>query len=345
MESMSALVFHEPGRISLEERPIPAVGIDDVLVQVGAASVCASDIRVYKGEKYAKPGVIPGHEMTGEVVKVGEHVDEVQAGDRVVVCPIIACGECYFCLLGRRNRCLKRITLGYEEDGGFAQYLRAPGELVHLGHMIKIDPSLDYELAVMTEPIACVLNSLETCRLRPGDVVFVIGAGPMGLAHLLLAKALGASKVIMSDPMPERRAAAEAMGATLCIDPTSHSVRQEVLAATGGMGADVGILSVGAGDAIEEGIQAMRKQGFFNLFGGFPPGTQTALDPNKIHYEELFVTGTQNATTDQYVRTAKLLTVMPEARQLITHRFGQEDAPKAYAARLDLSALKTVVLY
>ena len=133
MESMSALVFHEPGRISLEERPIPEVGIDDVLVQVGAASVCASDIRVYKGEKYAKPGVIPGHEMTGEVVKVGEHVDEVQTGDRVVVCPIIACGECYFCLLGRRNRCLKRITLGYEEDGGFAQYLRAPGELVHLG--------------------------------------------------------------------------------------------------------------------------------------------------------------------------------------------------------------------
>ena len=113
MESMSALVFHEPGRISLEERPIPEVGIDDVLVQVGAASVCASDIRVYKGEKYAKPGVIPGHEMTGEVVKVGEHVDEVQTGDRVVVCPIIACGECYFCLLGRRNRCLKRITLGY----------------------------------------------------------------------------------------------------------------------------------------------------------------------------------------------------------------------------------------
>ena len=137
--------------------------------------------------------------------------------------------------------------------------------------MIKIEPSLDYELAVMTEPIACVLNSLETCRLRPGDVVFVIGAGPMGLAHLLLAKALGASKVIMSDPMPERRAAAEAMGATLCIDPTRHSVRQEVLAATGGMGADVGILSVGAGDAIEEGIQAMRKQGFFNLFGGVPP--------------------------------------------------------------------------
>lgn len=345
METMSALVFHEAGRISLEERPVPKIGPDDVLVRVGAASVCASDIRVYKGEKYAKPGVIPGHEIAGEVVQVGSQVREVQLGDRVVVCPIIACGECYFCLLGRRNRCLRRTTLGYEEDGGFAPYLRAPGELVRLGHMIKIAPGLDYEVAVMTEPFACVLNSLETCRLRAGDTVFIIGAGPMGLTHLLLARALGASKVLISDPLKERLKAAEALGATVCVDPTRQSLRQEVLAATGGLGADVGILSVGVGDAIAEGLQSVRKQGFFNLFGGFPPGTQMVLDPNKVHYDELFLTGTQNATTDQYVRVAQLLAALPEARKLISHRFGPEEAPQAYAVRLDQSGLKTVVLY
>lgn len=345
MDTMEALIFHEPGKISVETRPIPKIAAGEVLVKVGATSVCASDIRVYKGEKKANPGVIPGHEISGQVVQVGAGVEEVSSGDRVVVCPIIACGECYYCLMGKRNRCLHRLTLGYEEDGGFANYLRVPQALVKLGHIIKVPGSMDYEMACMTEPFACALNSLESCRVLPGSTLMIIGAGPMGLIHLLLARAIGAAKVIVSDPVVARLEQAEAFGAAVCVNPERQSLVGEVMAATGGLGADAGILSVGALGPLEEGLSAIRKQGYFNLFAGFPPGSQFVMDANRIHYDEIFLTGTQNATTDQYIRVSRMLSVMPDARKLITHRFGPAEAHKAYESRLGLEGLKSVVLY
>ncbi|MBI2888185.1 MAG: alcohol dehydrogenase catalytic domain-containing protein [Chloroflexi bacterium] len=345
MSTMQALIFHEPGKISVEERPIPRISQGEVLIQVGATSVCASDIRVYKGEKKARAGVIPGHEIAGQVAALGDGVDEVALGDRVVVCPIIACGECYFCLVGKRNRCLRRLTLGYDEDGGFAHYLRVPQGIVKLGHIIKIPQNMDYEIACMTEPFACVLNSLESCRVQPGNSLLIIGAGPMGLIHLVLARAMGAAKVIISDPVEERRRTAEELGAAVCVNPQKQSLLKEVLSATGGMGADAGILSVGAVAPVEEGLSAVRKQGYFNLFAGFPPGSQLTMDANRIHYDELFLTGTQNATTDQYARVSQMLSVLPVARKLITHRLGPAEANKAYEARLGLEGLKSVVLY
>ena len=342
---MKALIFHAPGQISVEERPVPEVGPGEVLIKVGATSVCASDIRVYKGEKYAKAGVVPGHEIAGEVARVGAGVEGVAVGDHVVVCPIIACSRCYFCLLGRRNRCLNRVTLGYDEDGGFSNYVRVPESLVNIGHVIKIDPQMPYELAAMTEPFACALNSVETCKVQPGSSILIIGSGPMGLMHLLLARHMGAAKIIVSDPVDERLKKAQELGASICINPTRQTLHQEVMAATGGLGADVGILSVGAVAPVEEGLMSIRKQGYFNLFAGFPPGSRFDMDANRIHYDELFLTGTQNATTDQYVRASRMLAVMPDAKKLITNRYGPEDANKAYEARLGLEGLKAVVMY
>ena len=160
MDSMRALIFHGPGNIKVEERPIPEIGPDEVLLKVGATSVCASDIRVYRGEKKAVQGVITGHEFAGRVAKVGEDVAGIAVGDRTIVCPIIACGACYYCQIGRRNRCLKRVTLGYDVDGGFADYVRVPSSIVRLGHMIPLDSELPYDLASITEPMACALNSV-----------------------------------------------------------------------------------------------------------------------------------------------------------------------------------------
>lgn len=345
METMQALIFHAPGRIQVEERPVPVIRPGEALLRVGVASVCASDLRVFRGEKKAKAGVIPGHEMAGVIERVGEGVAGVHPGERVVVCPIIACGECYFCLIGRRNRCLKRVTLGYDEDGGFATYVRVPAALVSMGHVIKIDSEIDDEVAAMTEPFACVLNSLESCRVQPGSTMVIIGAGPMGLMHLVLGRALGAARIIISDPVEARLKAAAELGATVCINPERHDLIRETLAMTGGLGADAGFLSVGNVQPVEAGLGAVRKQGYFNFFAGFPPGSRLDIDANRIHYDELFLTGTQNANTDQYVRAARLLSVIPDARKLITHRYGPADAAQAYASRLGMDGLKAVVRY
>ncbi|MBI4497538.1 MAG: alcohol dehydrogenase catalytic domain-containing protein [Chloroflexi bacterium] len=343
--TMQALIFHAPGRISVEERPVPRIEPGEVLLRVRATSICASDIRVYKGEKKAAPGVVPGHEIAGEIAEVGEAVQGYRPGQRVVVCPIVACGACFFCLRGKRNRCARRVTLGYDLDGGLAQYVRVPAPIVQSGHLIPIADDLPLEIAAMTEPFACTLNSLETCQVQPGSSVVVIGAGPMGLTHLLLARAIGAVTVIVSDIVPDRLKMAEELGATACVHPQQQSLREVVLDLTGGLGADAVILSVGNVQGAIEGMGLVRKQGFFNLFAGFPPGAEFSLDANHIHYDELFLTGTQNATPDHYVRTAHLLRVVPQAERLLTHRFGPTDATKAYESRLGLDGLKSIVLY
>lgn len=345
MDTMSALVFHKPGEISVEEVEVPKVGPGDILMKVHATSICYSDIRVFKGEKKAKSGVIPGHETAGEIVGLGPEVEGFTKGERITICPILACGECYFCLVGKRNRCVNRTTLGYEENGGLASYLLIPERLVKLGHVIRLPESLSYEVAALTEPFACALNSVETCRLVPGSSVLIIGGGPMGLIHVLLAKAIGCPQIIVSDIMDSRLEAAKELGATLCVNPKRDDIKNKVLQATDGLGADAVILSVGSVEPVAEGLEVVRKQGYFNMFGGFPPGSVVQLDPNRIHYDEIFLTGTQNATPEQYVRACRLLRVIPDAAKLLTHKFGPKEADEAYSVRLRMEGLKSAVLY
>lgn len=345
MATMQALVYHAPGKISVEEKPVPQIAAGEILLRVRATSICASDIRVYKGEKKAVPGVTPGHEIAGEIFEMGSGVQGLQPGQRVIVCPIVACGACFYCLRGKRNRCARRVTMGYDLDGGLANYVRVPAQVVQSGQVIPIADDLPFEKAAMTEPFACTLNSLETCQLQPGGSIVIIGSGPMGLTHLLLARAMGAATVIMSDVVPDRLRVAAELGATACVNPRQQSLREVVMDLTGGLGADVGILSVGSTEGASEGIELVRKQGFFNLFAGFPPGAEFPLDANRIHYDELFLTGTQNATPDHYVRMSQLMRIIPQAERLLTHRFGPADATKAYESRLGLDGLKSVVLY
>jgi L-iditol 2-dehydrogenase len=340
---MKALVFHEPGKISIEQRREPQPGPRDLLLRVGAASICASDIRVYRGEKKARPGVIPGHETAGVVAAVGAGVTEFRPGDRVVVCPIVADGRCFFCLQGKRNRCLNRITLGYEEDGGLAEYMLVPDRLLDLGHVFRVPDDLPLQRAALTEPLACVLNSMEISRVPAGGSMSVVGAGPMGLMHLQIARAMGIKQVVMVEPDPERRRAAEAMGADAVVAP--EGAKDAVMRVTENLGTDAVIVSVGTVGAVETALPLVRKQGVINFFGGFPPQTVINFDPNFVHYNEVFITGSQNATPDQYRRALQLLRLMPEMDEIITHRYSIDDGTEAYYSRLRGEGLKSMLVF
>lgn len=340
---MLACVFHGAGKLTVEERPVPEPDAGEVLIKTGAASLCFSDIRVFRGEKSARLGVIQGHEASGTVVAVGDGVRGISTGDRVALCPIMACGACYFCVRGLRNRCLDRKTLGYDADGGLAEYILAPRELVELGHLLKVPRELPDEIACQTEPFACALYSLEACGVEPGGSLAIVGAGPMGLVHLLLAKAMGCKTIVVSDPVPDRLTMAYGLGATFTNNPRHHSLAEDVLSLTDGLGADAVIVSVGAVGAIESGIRALRKQGVLNIFGGCPPGSMLSLDPNLVHYNELWVTGTQNANPEHYQRALTMLTMLPQVSKLVTHRFPIAEAPKAFDLRSSLDGLKAVI--
>ena len=341
---MKALVFHEPGRIAVEDVPEPELEAGDVLIEVGATAICHFDIRVFKGQKHARAGVVPGHEIAGTVVATGESVSSIQAGERVVVCPIVACGHCQFCLSGRRHRCPERVTLGYEEDGGLARYVRAPAALVGLGHLLPVPANLSIQRAALTEPLACVLNSLETCGVRVGSSVAIVGGGPMGLLHVILARAMGAASVVVSEPNEERAAVARRLGADAVIDPGTRDLATEVRERTDGLGADAVVVTAGLPETVETSLAAARRQGVVNLFAGFPPETSVPFDPNAIHYNEIRLTGSQNATPEQYRRTLALLPRLPEIDEITTHRVALEEATQAYEVRLRNEGLKSMVL-
>lgn len=340
---MKALIFHEARRIVVEERDTPAPAEGEVVLRTDAAGICASDLRVYRGEKFAAPGVIPGHEVTGTVAAVGVGVDSVREGDRVAVYPIVACGYCDFCRRGLRNRCTSRRTLGYELDGGIAEYLRIPAPIVGQGQLMPVPDAVPAERAAMTEPTACVLNSFESCRFRAGASMAIIGAGPMGLSHIVLARALGAGAVIVAEPVESRRQRALDLGATSVCGGDPEEIKQAVLDGTRGAGADVVIVSVGLDGLTELALPITAKQGAINLFAGFPPKTIASLDVNFLHYSEIVLTGSQNATADQFRRTAQLMPALGGLDSLTTHRFDMSNAEGAYLVREDSAALKTIV--
>jgi L-iditol 2-dehydrogenase len=342
---MRATIFHEPRRVTVEDRPQPDAAPGEIRLRVAATSLCASDIRVYRGEKHAAAGVIPGHEIAGIVDQVGDGVTGIAEGERVVLCPIVACGRCRFCQLGRRNRCLHRRTLGYDLDGGFAEWLRVPAAIVALGHVYPAPADLPLDVAALTEPSACVLNSLELCGVGAGVSLAIVGAGPMGLLHLIMARALGAGPIIVSEPVAGRREIARRWGADLVLDPEHDDVLGAVRAATGGYGADAVVLSVGIASLVPGAIALVRNQGVVNLFAGFPPNQSVPFDPNTIHYGEIVLSGSQNATSDQYRRTLALLRSVPHIDEVVTNRYGIERSPEAYSSRLEMDGLKSLVAF
>ncbi len=341
---MRALIFERPGEIRVGDLPSPTPGPGEAVIEVGAASVCASDLRVYRGEKYAKPGVVPGHEFAGQVIALGDGVDSLALGDGVAVYPIIACGGCDFCRRGLRNRCTARQTLGYDANGGLAEQVLLPAQLVAQGHAVKLAGGADWGRAALTEPTACVLNSLESCRFRAGVSIAILGAGPMGLLHVALARALGAGEIIVAEPVDVRRAAALEIGASRVCSGDPEELRATVDDATAGAGCDIVVVSVGLDGLTETALQVAGRQSSVNLFAGFPPESSAVVDVNDLHYREVSLTGTQNATPDQFRRTAALLPALDAVDRIVTHRFPLSAADQSYTSRADPSVLKTAVL-
>ncbi|MQG21290.1 MAG: zinc-binding dehydrogenase [SAR202 cluster bacterium] len=346
MSTMKACVYKNAGVLSIGDVPIPTPGPGDVLVKTGAASLCFSDIRVYKGEKSATPNVTLGHEVAGTIVEIGSDVSGLSIGDRVTACPIVSCGACEYCQMGKQNRCQNRTTLGYDHDGGIAEYVLLPKQLVDIGHLLKIPKDVPFDIACQNEPFACALYSLETCKVKAGTNIAIIGAGPMGLTHLILAKHLGATNILVIDQIDERLTAAKNLGATQTLNHLDEETAANVLKKANGVGFDAVIVTVGNAEVIEASVHLARKQGWINIFGGSPPSSKVSLDPNLIHYNELFVTGTQNAPVDHYKRSLRLLTeIQDEIHAMVTHEFHIENAIDAFTARTKMDGLKAVIKF
>lgn len=324
---MRAALLTAPNQMILTEVPTPSAAPGELVLRVRMATICGTDIRIFRGKKTRGvrfPSVI-GHEFAGEVVEVGEGVQGFNVGDRVSVDPVIPCHHCTYCQGGMENVCANRTAIGYEFDGAFAEYVRIPASAVTGGHVFKVADGITWEQAALAEPLGCCINGQEHARIGLGDVVVILGAGPIGLMHLQLAKAAGAHRVIVSEPMAHRREIALALGADCVVNPEKEDLLAVVRDLSSGLGADVVIVAIGIPALVNQALTLVRKGGRVNLFAGFAVGDMPPLDVNLIHYNELFVTGASALTRRHYEKALRLIeTGAVKVGELVSHRFPLE---------------------
>lgn len=341
---MRAAILTAPNAMQLGEAPDPVRADGDLILRVKAATICGTDIRILRGRKTAGvryPSII-GHEFAGEVV---EGDATFRPGQRVGVCPAIPCGRCAQCLRGRENLCPDAEAIGYQIDGAFAEYIRIPARAVALGNVHRLPDAIGDAEAALIEPLACVINGQNKVGVAQGDTVVVLGSGPIGTLHIKLARLRGAARVIVSEPNPGRRAAAQTAGADVGIDPTTEDLRARVREETGGLGADVVICAIGIPALATQAIGLAGQGGRVSLFAGFSKGELGQLDVNAIHYDELRVTGAFGLSRLDYATAlAAIAGGRIDTSDMITHRYPLARLDEAFGMAEGGGAMKVAIL-
>ena len=281
---MKAAVFYGKNDLRIEDIAMPTAGAGEVVLKVMACGICGTDVHIFHGDEGAAPtpaGTVLGHEFAGEVIEVGEGVVGIKAGDRVCVDPNKLCNECYYCKSGIGHFCESMRGIGTTEHGGFAEYCVVPQSQVY-----KIADTTTYEEAAMTEPVACCVHGIDMCNISCGDTVAVIGGGMIGMIMLQLAKIRGAGKLIMLEPVAEKREVAKKLGADLCIDPLNEDV-EAVLAKNGVDRISCVIECVGRVSTMEQAIRIAGKNSVVMMFGLTAPGDTMTIKPFEIFKKEI----------------------------------------------------------
>ncbi|GAA3454420.1 zinc-dependent dehydrogenase [Dactylosporangium matsuzakiense] len=344
---MRVVRFHAPGDVRIEDAPEPSPGPGDVKIRVRACSTCGTDVKIFKfGHHHIVPPRVMGHEIAGEVVEVGADVHGWRAGDRVQVIAAIPCGQCGECRRGRMTVCPNQVSMGYHFDGGFAEYMIVPPNVLAVDGLNRIPEGLSFAEASVAEPLACVLNGQNLAGVGEGDDVVVMGSGPIGCLHVRLARARGAARVFLVDLNRERLDLAAALvqpDEAIC--GAEVDVVDAVMKLTEGRGADVVITAAAAGAAQEQAVQMTARQGRISFFGGLPKDKPIiSLDSNLVHYRELTIVGANGSSPEHNKEALRLIAegAVPVA-DLITHRLPLDAALDAFGIVARGEAIKVTV--
>jgi L-iditol 2-dehydrogenase len=314
--TMRALLLDAERHLALVDMPIPALDRpDDVLVRVRAVGICGSDLHGYLGLTGRRvPPLVMGHEATGEVVAVGPGVRRLRPGSRVATNTVTACGHCRACLAGERSLCDHRRILGMDAPGAYAEYVVWPeGSLPELPH------GLSYDAGALAEPLAVALHAVNMASIRPADVVFIAGGGPIGVLVHLLARLAGAGRIIVSDLHPERLEAARAFGADVVVDARDEDPVAVAREQTGGSGVDVAIEAVGAGVTARQTISAVRNSGTIVWLGNSEDRIEVGMQA--VVTRNLTIRGSYGMAGEEFERALALLAAGRLPIDLIVNRY------------------------
>ncbi len=283
---MKAAVFWGTRDLKIQDLELRKLNNQEVLLKVHACGICGTDVHIYEGAEGSAtvfPPVILGHEFAGEICEIGSDVKDIKIGDRVSVDPNIYCGKCYYCSRGQAHLCERLTAIGVTIDGGFAEYCIVPESQTY-----RLPQNVSYEEGALGEPIACCLHGIDLAGIKPGDTVLIIGGGTIGLIMLQMAKLAGAARLILSEPVKEKRELAMKLGADIVIDPARENLEHAIKNHTD-RGVNITIECVGIKQTMEQAVQSACKGGTIMMFGLAPPDCEIPLKPFDVFRRELTI--------------------------------------------------------
>jgi threonine dehydrogenase-like Zn-dependent dehydrogenase len=345
---MRAAVYRAPGDIALEDRDGDVLDEDELLVDVRAASLCGTDLRIFNKGHFKIPTPtrrVLGHEVAGTIARVGRRVAGFRPGMRVSFTPNIGCGLCEMCRQGYNNMCPDYEAFGISVDGGFQDRMRVPAAAIRGGNVFEIPDGLSFEEAAVVEPLSCCYNAFKGLDVSPEATVLVIGPGPIGACFVQLARAWGARSVIVAGRSEGRLAEIERFGADVLINTTKQDLRAAIAALTKGRGVDVVVTAASAPELQPLAVELLATHGRVNFFGGLAHGMTVPIDTNRVHYRGLKLTGTTGSSNEDYDRSLRLAaTGKVNLKDIVSHRFDLSDIARAFETAASGKAMKTMIV-
>lgn len=331
----------DAGEMELRDRDRPEPGPNDVVLGVGACSVCATDLHMFRGSFAVDFPVVLGHESAGTISEVGKNVDRLVSGDRVSVNPVVPCYTCSHCKRGETNLCRNVASIGGAGDrildGSFAEYVRVPASNVEqIG-------DLSFRHAALAEPLACCIHAADRSGVGQADSAALIGAGPIGLLVLQTLRGRGASPIAVSEPDARRRELAKEMGADLVVDPEAGDPVERIKGEVGEV--DAGIEVVGLVPTIQQAYDVTATGGTTLIVGVPEQDATMEINPFEIYYNDLDIRGTFALTHETFERAVTLLrNGRIDAESLVTEEIGLGGIPSAFEQMESNDGLKKVVV-
>ena len=322
--TMRAAVYKGSCRVEVETIPVPEIGRGEILIRVEACGICHTDLKKIEYDLLPPPRVY-GHETAGVVAAVGPGVTRFEPGDRVIVFHHIPCGKCFYCERKLYAQCpvYKKVgvTAGYEPaGGGFSQHVRAMDWIVERG-VEKIPQGVSFEQACFVEPVNTCLKGVKLLDPQPGDVVAILGQGPIGLIFTMIVARSGA-RVVATDSMPRRREFAKGFGAEAAFEPRDEVFLRQLKEMTGGRGADLVIIAASARGIVEQAVACSRPGSRILLFAQTSHQERIEVSGADVCVGERTLLGSYSASIDIQKESADLVFsgAIPVER-LVTHRF------------------------
>jgi L-iditol 2-dehydrogenase len=320
---MRVVVWYNNRDVRIEEMPVPRIGAGELLVRVEACGLCGSDVMEWY--RLDRAPLVLGHEIGGEIVAVGEGVEKYQMGDRITAAHHVPCNTCRYCLSGHHTVCDTLHQTNFD-PGGLAEYIRLSAIHVDRGVFLLPD-EVSYEEATFVEPLACVLRSQRLANLQPGSSVLVIGSGIIGLLHIQLAHAMGASRVMATDISDYRLKQAQSFGAEFTLQ-ADEDVSAWVRQVNQGYLADRVIICTGARRALVQALSSVERGGVVLFFAPTDPGITIPISINELFFRnDITLTTSYAASPADYQTALELIRAgtLP-VRRMITHRLGLAEA-------------------